>query len=352
MADSILPQEGFPAPPEHLSLLGRWRIAVQQCNVPHIHQADFISRWLVIVRACVFSMTLTSGIIGALLAAAYHHFGWKELGYALLAILGLLAAHATNNLVNDYIDTRRGVDTEDYPRGQYATHPLLGGLTTPNRLLVGAVILTLLDFVIMLFLAWVHGPLVVVFAVLGFLLSMGYTGFLKRFALGELTALIVWGPLMIVGTYYAITGELNPNVWWASLPYGLIVASVLIGKHIDKMEEDHQAGIHSLPVVLGQKRAIQLLKATFILFYLLVFVLVLQGVVGFWVLVTVLAAWRLRTVWLVLSLPKPQEKPANWPVWPLWYVAWSMYFNRAVGMLFILGLIFNIVAQHLPSFVQ
>ncbi len=347
MPDSILPEEGFPAPPEHLSLLGRWRIALQQCNVPDIQHADFISRWLVIARACVFSMTLTSGIIGALLAVELgEHFGWSELGYALLAIVGLLAAHATNNLINDYVDTRRGVDTEDYPRGQYATHPLLGGLTTPNRLLVGAFILTLLDVAIMFYLAMVQGPWVIAFAVAGFVLSMGYTSILKRFALGEITALIVWGPLMIAGTYYATTGELLPRIWWASLPYGLIVASVLIGKHIDKIEEDRQAGIHSLPVVLGQKRAIILLKGTFIFFYLLIFVLVIQGMVGFWILVTVLAAWRLRTVWLVLSRPKPKDKPANWPVWPLWYVAWSMYFNRAAGMLFVLGLIFNIVAKY------
>ena len=347
MANSILPEEGIPAPPENLSMLGRWRSAIQRCNVPDIAHADFIARWLVIVRACVFSMTLTSGIIGALLAAELgSKFGWHEAWYAFLAIVGLLAAHATNNLINDYVDTRRGVDTEDYPRGQYATHPLLGGLTTPNRLLIGAGILTLLDLGIMLYLASVQGPLVIAFAVSGFLLSMGHTSILKRFALGEITALVVWGPLMIVGTYYSITGELNPNVWWASLPYGLIVASVLIGKHIDKMEEDRKANIHSLPVVLGQKRAILLLKATFLIFYLLIFVLAFQGVVGFWILVTVLAGMRLRTVWTVLSLPKPKEKPENWPVWPLWYVAWSMYFNRAAGLLFIVGLIFNIIGKY------
>jgi len=332
--------------PQQLPLLARWRVAIQQCNAPNIHHTDFITRWLVIARACVFSMTLTSGVIGALLAAELSgHFGWREFGFALLAIIGLLAAHAANNLVNDWVDTRRGVDTEDYPRGQYATHPLLGGLTTPNRLLIGAGLLTLMDVGVMLFLASVQGPLVIAFAVAGFLLSMGYTGVLKRFALGEITALIVWGPLMIVGTYYSITGALTPRVWWASLPYGLIVASVLIGKHIDKMEDDRRVGIHSLPVILGQKRALQLLKATFILFYLLILVLVMQKIVGVWILVTVLAGWRLRTVWLVISLPKPKEKPENWPVWPLWYVGWSMYFNRAAGLLFIIGLIFNILAK-------
>ncbi len=348
MTDSILPEGGVPAPPDDLSVLGRWRMTVQQCNVPDIHHADFVTRWLVITRACVFSMTITSGVIGTLLAAEFgEHFGWREFGLALLAVVGLLAAHATNNLINDYVDTRRGVDTEDYPRGQYATHPLLGGLTTPNRMLAGAFLLTLLDLAIMLYLASIQGELVIAFALSGFLLSMGYTSILKRFALGEITALVVWGPLMIVGTYYSITGELAPRVWWASLPYGLIVASVLIGKHIDKIEEDKKSHIRSLPVVLGLKHSILFLKATFVVFYLLIFALVFQQTIGFWVLITALAGVRLRTVWAVLSLPKPQEKPKNWPVWPLWYVAWSMYFNRAAGVLFIVGLIFNIAARYL-----
>jgi 1,4-dihydroxy-2-naphthoate octaprenyltransferase len=112
------------------------------------------------------------------------------------------------------------------------------------------------------------------------------------------------------------------------------------------MKEDRKANIHSLPVGLGQKRAIMLLKTTFILFYLLIFVLAFQKVVGLWILATVLAGGRLRTVWLVLSLPKPKEKPENWPVWPLWYVGWSMYFNRAAGLLFIVGLLFNIIGKY------
>ncbi len=343
--------DSSPSPSlDQLPLLTRWRLAIQQCNAPNIQQADFVTRWLVIARACVFSMTLTSGIIGALLAIELGDaFGPRELGYAILAILGLLAAHAANNLINDYVDTRRGVDTEDYPRGQYATHPILGGLTTPKHLLLGAALLTLFDLGVMLYLTRVQGIWVAVFAISGFLLSMGYTNILKRFALGEITAFLVWGPLMIVGAYYAITGDMNPKVWWASLPYGLIVASVLIGKHIDKIDADRNAGIYSLPVLLGEKRAVQLMKMTFLLFYLLIFVLALQQVLGFWILVTALAGGRLRTVWTVLSLPKPKEKPEGWPIWPLWYVGWSMYFNRAAGTLFILGLVFNIAARLFAS---
>ena len=327
-------------------LLRRWQIALDTCNYPDVHHADTVTRWLVIARACVFSMTITSGLIGVLIALGMGAFAENTLArivYAALAVIGLIAAHATNNLVNDWTDVRRGVDTEDYPRAQYSTHPVLGGLTTPARLLQVALALTALDAAIMLILAWASGPLVIAFAVAGLALSLGYTVFLKRFALGELTALVVWGPLMIGGTVYAIAGELPIDALLLSLPYGLIVASVLIGKHTDKIENDRPVGVHSVPVLLGTQRALTLNKITFILFYVLMLALVATGVSGPWILLSFIAVPRLVTTWKVYSQPKPETPPDNWPVWPLWYVGWAMYFNREAGKFFIPGLLLNAV---------
>jgi 1,4-dihydroxy-2-naphthoate octaprenyltransferase len=74
---------------------------------------------------------------------------------------------------------------------------------------------------------------------------------LKRIGLGELGVFLVWGPLMIGGTFYATTGTLPGWVWLASIPYALLVSTVLIGKHIDKLKQDRARGIYTLPVLLG-----------------------------------------------------------------------------------------------------
>ncbi len=332
---------------ETMPLVQRWATAINTCNCPDVHHADTFTRWLVISRACVFSMTFTSGLIGVLIAAGMGAFVENtlfKLFLGLLCVVGLVFAHATNNLVNDWTDVKKGVDTEDYPRSQYSTHPVLGGLTTPGMLLKVSFALTLLDGLIMLYLASVSGPLVIVFAVAGLVLSLGYTIFLKRYALGEITALIVWGPLMIGGTVYAITGQFNTNILLLTLPYGLIVASVLIGKHTDKIPNDQPVGVNSVPVLLGEGRSLLLNKITFIVFYLLVIALVVGQVATPWILLTFLALPRLVTVWKVYSQPKPAQKPENWPVWPLWFVGWAMYFNRQAGGLFILGLLLGLIA--------
>lgn len=323
-------------------------MALNGCNVPDVHTADPLTRWLVISRACVFSMTITSGMIGILLAIEN---GVINIGVSLLSLLGLILAHAANNLINDWTDVRKGVDTEDYPRAQYSPHPILGGLTTPNQLLTAAILLTLLDGVIMIYLTLLRGPMVIGFAVGGLVLSLSYTGILKRIGLGELTAMIVWGPLMIMGTTFVIQGYLIPEQWLASLPYGLIVASVLVGKHVDKRDADLGVGVKSIPALLGQNKSLILNKLSFILFYVLTIGLVVLNITGPWILFSLFAIGRLRTVWKVYSEPKPSEPPEGWTVWPLWYVGWAMYFNRRAGELFVLGLFLNITIPKLLDFI-
>ena len=65
-----------------------------------------------------------------------------------------------------------------------------------------------------------------------------YTWPLKYIGLGELAVLIVWGPLMVGGGYYCITGEWSWPVVLASIPYALGPVTVIFGKHIDKSKDD------------------------------------------------------------------------------------------------------------------
>lgn len=326
-----------------IPLLTRWKMVVDGCNIPQIELADDVTRWLVISRSCVFSMSLTSGLLGLLIAAEQGTVNWL---YGLLAVLGVVIAHASNNLINDYMDVRQGVDTEDYPRAQYSPHPILGGLTTPRGLLIAALVLNAVDFAIMAYLFTVRGPVIVFFAIAGLVLSLAYTSGLKRIGLGELTALIVWGPLMIGGTAFAASGALSTAIWVLTLPYGLIVATVLVGKHIDKIEADRKVRVRSIPVILGQDRSLALNKISFVVFYILIIAMVLLGYTGPWVLLTFLAIGRLRTTWKVYSEPKPTQPPAGYTVWPLWYVSWALYFNRQAGKFFTLGLMLNIATPY------
>jgi len=326
-------------------LLARWKMVLDGCNIPQLELADGVTRWLVISRACVFSMSLTSGLLGLLIAAELAARGNGSVNWLFgsLAVFGVVIAHASNNLINDYLDVRQGVDTEDYPRAQYSPHPLLGGLTTPRGLLTAALILNVIDAAIMAYLYTQVGITIVYFAIAGLVLSLAYTSILKRAGLGELTALIVWGPLMIGGTVFAALGQpLTTDMWLLTLPYG---------KHIDKTEADKKVGVHSIPVVLGEERAKILNKISFVLFYVLIVALVALGYTGPGVLLTFLAIGRLRTTWKTYSEPKPKKAPEGYTVWPLWYVSWALYFNRQAGEFFTFGLLINIALPYILNFI-
>ena len=328
-----------PANEKHyMPIVKRWTTILKGCNLPDLERADVVSRWLVISRSCVLSMTVTSGIIGLLLALANGPINWA---YGCLSILGIVAAHLSNNLINDWTDVKMGVDTEDYPRAQYSTHPILGGLATAKGLLIGAGLLLAADALIMVLLGYLRGWPVFAFAFSGLALSLLYTVLLKRYALGEFTAMVVWGPLMIGGTAYVSSGSIDTALLVSSLPYGLIVASVLVGKHMDKRDADIAAKVRTLPVLVGQRGSAILLKASSVIFFLLIGLMTALKLTGPYVLVSILSLMRLIKAWRIWGKPRPDEPPDGWTVWPLWYVGWAMYFNRRAGSFLILGLLLN-----------
>src|SRR2546425_7661704 len=150
----VLP-EAAGATPGFRTLLDSWRQVIATGNLPRDRAMDPVSRWLLITRACVFSMTLTSALIGGLLAAATAPVvAWS---YFALAVLGLVVAHATNNMINDYFDTIGGVDTAEYTRALYAPHPLLSGLISKAGLKAAILACNLADLAIGLILLRARG---------------------------------------------------------------------------------------------------------------------------------------------------------------------------------------------------
>jgi 1,4-dihydroxy-2-naphthoate octaprenyltransferase len=187
---------------------------------------------------------------------------------------------------------------------------------------------------------------VAAFALLGLFISVFYVAppvKLKHHGMGEPGVFIVWGPLMIGGTYYVTTGVLEPWVLVASLPYAILVTCVLMGKHIDKFEADSAKGIHTLPVILGRERAVFLTQELFVAFFVLVVCLVLLGTFGVWALLTLGAIPQLLRVLKVYNQPKPSEAPPNFPIWPLWYVAWAFLLTRSAGGLLVLALVLDAI---------
>jgi 1,4-dihydroxy-2-naphthoate octaprenyltransferase len=131
----------------------------------------------------------------------------------------------------------------------------------------------------------------------------------------------------------------------ASLPYGLLCTTVLMGKHTDKIPYDAPLGIRTVPVILGEARARAVTLAMMVGFYILVAVAVAVGAMPWPALLVVLALPRLVKVWPYFRKPPPAEPPPKFPVWPLWYAALAWLHVRQAGALLVLGLAIGAVLR-------
>jgi 1,4-dihydroxy-2-naphthoate octaprenyltransferase len=164
-------------------------------------------------------------------------------------------AHGTNNLLNDYTDYVRGVDKDNYFRAQYGPQPLEHGLLTKRQLLTYAAVTGLIAVAAGVILIWYRGGWTLVLMAMGAFFVLFYTWPLKYIGLGEIALMLVWGPLMVGGGYYVLTGAWDWNVALAGLSYSLGVAAALMGKHIDKLDMDAAKHVRTLPVLLGDRLA-------------------------------------------------------------------------------------------------
>ena len=309
-------------------------------------QLDLVSRWLISTRAAVLIMTFLSAALAGILAFrdhAFHFLPWLAL------TLGLVFAHASNNIFNDFTDFVRGVDKDNYFRTIYGAQPIASGLMTKRQHLTYFAVTALLALLAGIYLLEINGWDLTIWILLGLgaFFVLFYTWPLKYIAMGELAVLIVWGPLMIGGGYYVLAHHWDWNVVIASLPYAFGPTTVLFGKHIDKLPQDKAKHIYTVPVIIGEKAARYTAIAMMALQYLTLVYLVISGYFSPVMLIVLLALYNMRIVLPVFLKPKPAERPADYPAdtWPLWFSASAFFQNRGYGALFLLGLILSLVIK-------
>jgi 1,4-dihydroxy-2-naphthoate octaprenyltransferase len=316
---------------------------------------DGIAKWLIATRSAVTIATLYAGAIGGLLAlrdGTFHFLPW------LIVTLGLFLAHGANNLLNDYIDFRRGVDRPPYFRTQYGVHPLVQGFWTPRQQLVWFGVTGALAFLSGVFaLMYTNfSPAVIVLFAFGSVVILLYTWPLKSLALGELLIFLIWGPVMTAGVYVVLAGGAWTVAAWqaalAGVPFGLCVASINIGKHIDKMADDAEKGIHTLPVLIGQTAARWLNILVLIAIYAVILYLIL--IPRYFtpiMLLPFLTGQRLLLAAAVTAKPRPAAPPEAWPFWPVWFSGFTFSHFRMFSNLFLLALLADVLLRLLaPGF--
>lgn len=245
--------------------------------------------WFLAARPWSFTMSAISVSVGASLAALVGPFSWA---LYVLTLLGSILAHAATNLINDYYDVCSGVDKRDVSTVQYRPHPLVEGQLSVKGVWGAAIILYILACAIGFFLAVHRGWELLWLMLSGFLFSITYTApplKYKYFALGEIGVFLMWGPLMVEGAYFVQHQTFSLAALWVSLPFGILVALVLLANNLRDIVHDQREGISTLPILFGRSRGRNLYLGLIILAFTAVVTMAIIGPLTRWSLLVLLS---------------------------------------------------------------
>lgn len=218
------------------------------------HSISRTQAWLESLRPKTLPLGLIAIVTGSALAYWTGHF---ELPIALLAILTAATLQILSNLANDYGDAVKGTDTEE------RLGPLRGmqkGVITPAQMkkaLIINVIISCVSGIALIIVACKKPEDAIGFLVMGLLAivaAITYTVGKRPYGymgLGDISVLIFFGWLSVIGTYYLQANAFNIVTLLPATACGLLSVAVLNINNMRDLENDIQAGKNTLAVRLG-----------------------------------------------------------------------------------------------------
>jgi len=224
-----------------------------------------MKKWLMVIRAPFLPLSVVLAFLGTCIAWYYGAF---HIGHALLAGFGLLLAHISVDVLNEYFDYRSGVDlkTQRTPFSG-GSGALPQGLITPRQALwlgVGALIAIVpIGIYFIVDKGWELAPLLVVAAALIVL----YTPYILKMGWPEWAPGMGMGSLPVLGAFFIQAGEYTLPAIIASIPSGILVHNLLLLNEFPDVEADKCANRRTLPIVAGKKKAALFYSAMTIIVY-------------------------------------------------------------------------------------
>ena len=249
-------------------------------------------------------LTLTSVFL-ALAWVEYNQLTWNA-GLLFLVSIGALFAHISVNMLNEYEDFQSGLDdmTARTPfsggSGSLQKNPLVAEKVAKiGYALLGAVIS------IGVFFIYLRGWAILPIGLLGVIIIFTYTSWITRFPLICLfSSGLAFGPLMVNGAYFVLTGRYDFAVFVISLIPFFLVNNLLLLNQIPDVEADEKVGRYNVLHKYSLRTGLRIYIVNWLFAFGIVALLLIMEVLPLSVLLTGIAL--LLSVPLLLALFKSQ----------------------------------------------
>jgi 1,4-dihydroxy-2-naphthoate octaprenyltransferase len=253
--------------------------------------------WMAQSRANFLILAALLVAIGLVYAAKYNLGGEFDPFHAVLLVLGVVSAHISVNLFNEYSDYQTKIDfkTVQTPFSG-GSKMLIDGMTKPKSVLAAAIGSLLFSLAVGVYFAILAHWTIIFFILIGGLTIVFYTNFLAKILLGEIFAGLTLGTMVVLGTYIAMVAspsmsfsEIIPQeVWLISIPPGILTSLLLLLNEFPDAEMDREGGRNHLVTKFGKKTAAYIYAFGLLATFGTIVILPIAGISSYWLYLALL----------------------------------------------------------------
>jgi len=212
--------------------------------------------------------------VSAGLALSWWHGVQIDIWYAIMTLGGVIALHASVDLLNDYWDYKRGIDSlTQRTKMSGGTGVLPEGLLEPTQVYRAGIIFLIIGGLIGSYFVVIDGiiiGLILAFAVLSIYF---YSTKIVDSGLAEVFV-TVKGTMIVLGTYFIQSSEINIASIMTGIFVGVLSSLVLFITSFPDYDADKAKGRKTLVIFLGKQKA----TTMFWLFPIIAFSILISGI--------------------------------------------------------------------------
>lgn len=199
-------------------------------------------------------IAVTNGIV-----ISYWKTGYIDIGYAILTYVGIMCLHISVDLLNDYSDFKRGIDTNT-KRTKFSggTGVIPENLISSRLIYCAGIIFLILGGLVGLYVVTIKGIIILVLLVFAIISIYFYSTNIVNAGLGELFVAIK-GCMIVLGSYYIQSDSIELTSVYVGIIVGLLSSVVLLVTSFPDYDADKKSGRRTLVIVIGKGNSIKLL---------------------------------------------------------------------------------------------
>ncbi len=291
------------------------------------------SSWIRVIRVRFLLASVIA--VSAGLAISWWQTSQIDIFHAILTLGGVLALHASVDLLNDYWDYKRGIDTQTQrTKMSGGTGVLPEGLLKPSQVYRGGIIFLVIGALIGSYFVIIDGIIIGVILAFAIISIYFYSTKIVDSGLAELFVAIK-GTMIVLGTYFIQTSEITINPILGGILVGILSSIVLFVTSFPDYEADKNKGRKTLVIAAGKQKATSL----FWIFPASITVLLITGI--FFELFPIYCIIALLPIPLVINSGRKLKQSFDDIKKLIPIMSSTLSYSRITGALFVLGFLLN-----------